>query len=91
MRCGKLIVAHDDTELQELQSLHAKGVANGVEDLRIVDRDFMVAREPAISGTAAIWSPVTGIVNAEELVKALLRDGRGCRRRVSAGHSTPRR
>jgi L-2-hydroxyglutarate oxidase LhgO len=74
-RCGKLIVAHDDTELQELQSLHAKGVANGVEDLRLVDRDFMVAREPAISGTAAIWSPVTGIVNAEELVKALLRTG----------------
>ncbi len=74
-RCGKLIVAHDDTEMQELQSLHARGVANGVEDLRIVDRDFMVAREPAISGTAAIWSPVTGTVNAEELVKALLGTG----------------
>jgi L-2-hydroxyglutarate oxidase LhgO len=74
-RCGKLIVAHDDTELQELHSLHAKGVANGVEDLRLVDRDFMVAREPAITGTAAIWSPVTGIVNAEEFVKALLRTG----------------
>jgi L-2-hydroxyglutarate oxidase LhgO len=74
-RCGKLIVAHDDSELQALQSLYAKGVANGVEDLRIVDRAFMVAREPNISGTAAIWSPVTGIVNAEELVKALLRTG----------------
>ena len=72
-RCGKLIVAHDDTETRELQSLFAKGVANGVEDLQIVDRAFMVAREPAISGTAAIWSPATGIVNAEELVKALLR------------------
>ncbi|HEY7287721.1 MAG TPA: NAD(P)/FAD-dependent oxidoreductase [Vicinamibacterales bacterium] len=71
-RCGKLIVAHDDTETKELQSLFAKGVANGVEDLQIVDRAFMVAREPAISGTAAIWSPATGIVNAEELVKALL-------------------
>ena len=74
-RCGKLIVAHDDSELQALHSLYAKGVANGVEDLRLVDRAFMVAREPNISGTAAIWSPVTGIVNAEELVKALLRTG----------------
>jgi glycerol-3-phosphate dehydrogenase len=35
----------------------------------------MVAREPAISGTAAIWSPVTGIVNAEDLVKTLLKTG----------------
>jgi len=74
-RCGKLIVAHDDTEMKELQSLFAKGVANGVEDLQVVDRAFMIAREPAISGTAAIWSPVTGIVNAEELVKTLLRTG----------------
>ncbi|HEX7137317.1 MAG TPA: NAD(P)/FAD-dependent oxidoreductase [Vicinamibacterales bacterium] len=73
VRCGKLIVAHDDTEMKELQALFARGVANGVEDLQIVDRTFMVAREPAISGTAAIWSPATGIVNAEELVKALLR------------------
>jgi L-2-hydroxyglutarate oxidase LhgO len=75
VRCGKLIVAHDDSGMKELESLFAKGVANGVDDLRIVDRAFMVAREPAISGTAAIWSPVTGIVNAEDLVKALLRTG----------------
>ena len=74
-RCGKLIVAHDDTELHELEALLAKGLANGVEGLRIVDRAFMTAREPAISGTAAIWSPETGIVNAEELVKSLLRTG----------------
>jgi len=74
-QCGKLIVAHDDREMKELDSLYAKGVANGVEDLQIVDRSFMVAREPAITGAAAIWSPVTGIVNAEDLVKALLRTG----------------
>jgi L-2-hydroxyglutarate oxidase LhgO len=74
-RCGKLIVAHDDKETKDLESLFAKGVANDVEDLEIVDRSFMVTREPAISGTAAIWSPVTGIVNAEDLVKALLKTG----------------
>jgi glycerol-3-phosphate dehydrogenase len=74
-RCGKLIVAHDESEFHDLEILHAKGVANGVEGLEIVDRAFMTAREPAISGTAAIWSPETGIVNAEELVKTLLRLG----------------
>src|SRR5262245_13469335 len=74
-KCGKLIVAHDETQIHELEALLAKGLANGVEGLRLVDRAFMTAREPAISGTAAIWSPETGIVNAEELVKALLRTG----------------
>ena len=74
-RCGKLIVAHDDSELATLHALRDRGLANGVEDLEIVDRSFMIAREPAVSGTAAIWSPSTGIVNAEELVKALLRTG----------------
>ena len=74
-RSGKLIVAHDDRELSELEVLRANGAANGVEDLKIVDRAFMIAREPAVSGTAALWSPVTGIVSAEALVKALLRAG----------------
>lgn len=75
VRCGKLIVAHDDSELNVLESLFARGRANGVEGLAIVDRAFMTAREPAVSGTAAIWSPETGIVNAEGLVRALLRTG----------------
>ena len=74
-RCGKLIVAHDDTEIRTLEELFRKGQSNGVEGLMLVDRAFMAAREPNISGVGALWSPETGILNAEELVKALLRSG----------------
>jgi L-2-hydroxyglutarate oxidase LhgO len=71
-RCGKLIVAHDREEIRELEALLTRGRANGVEGLEIVDATFMAAREPAVSGVAALWSPATGIVDAEALAKALL-------------------
>lgn len=72
-KCGKLVVAHDETEHRALETLLANGRANGVEGLEIVDRAFMTVREPAVSGLSAIWSPESGIVNAEELVRSLLR------------------
>jgi L-2-hydroxyglutarate oxidase LhgO len=72
---GKLIVAHDDTEIDQLEALQRRGTANGVEGLEIVGRAFIRSREPAVSAVSALWSPESGIVNAEELVKALLRTG----------------
>jgi L-2-hydroxyglutarate oxidase LhgO len=72
---GKMIVAHDDTEIHVLEALYAKGRENDVEGLELVDRAFMVRQEPNVSGIAALWSPESGIVNAEDLVKALLRSG----------------
>jgi L-2-hydroxyglutarate oxidase LhgO len=74
-RCGKLVVAHDEHEVKQLEALQQKGIANGVTGLEIVDRAFIVAREPAVKTRYALWSPDTGIVNAEELVKTLLRTG----------------
>jgi L-2-hydroxyglutarate oxidase LhgO len=73
VRSGKLIVAHDEGEVRELEALQRRGAANGVAGLEIVDRAFIVAREPAVNTRFALWSPDSGIVNAEEFVKALLR------------------
>ena len=75
VRSGKLIVAHDQREVHELEALQRRGAGNGVEGLEIVDRAFIVSREPAVNTNYALWSPDSGIVNAEEFVKALLRTG----------------
>jgi len=74
-RCGKIIVANDDQEVAELEKLLTRGRANGVGGLTLVDSAFIAAREPHVHAVAALYSPETGIVNAEELVKALLRSG----------------
>ena len=72
-RCGKLVVATSDAELPELEQLHARATANGVTN-EIVDPAFIRQREPhALSAIAALWSPETGIVQAEALVKTLAR------------------
>ena len=71
-KCGKLIIAHDADGRQRLDELKARGDANGVEGLRIVDRAFVAEHQPAVDAPFALWSPETGIVEAEALVRALL-------------------
>lgn len=75
-RCGKLVVAASQLEEAQLETLRARGAANGVEGLEIVDRAFIAKREPAIRATAALFSPVTGIVDADALVRSLLESAR---------------
>jgi L-2-hydroxyglutarate oxidase LhgO len=71
--CGKLVVAHDATQLPALERLAENGRANGVTGLRIVDRAAVRAREPHIAAFAALEVPSTGIVSAEDLIKTLAR------------------
>jgi L-2-hydroxyglutarate oxidase LhgO len=71
--CGKLVVAHDTSQVAELEHLAENGRRNGVAGLRLLDRHAVREREPHIEAIAALEVPSTGIVSAEDLVKALAR------------------
>jgi len=71
--CGKLIIAANQAELPALEALCENGRTNGVPGLRIIDRARTHTLEPHIEAFAAIELPTTGILNAEELVKAYAR------------------
>jgi L-2-hydroxyglutarate oxidase LhgO len=70
-RCGKLIVATDDSQVEALRQLRAKAEANGVVDLAWLDGAQARGLEPRIRCVAALLSPGTGIVDSHGLMRAL--------------------
>jgi L-2-hydroxyglutarate oxidase LhgO len=72
-RCGKLVVAADADEICALEDLARRGTANGAGGLELVDAAFVRSKEPHVRAVAALWSPGTGRVEAESLVRTLLR------------------
>lgn len=73
-RCGKLVVASREADLPRLAQLAAAGAANGVGDLRRLDRAEVQALEPALDVAGALLSPSSGIVDSHGLMTSLLAD-----------------
>lgn len=61
-RCGKVIIATQESELSGLQSIFERGQANGVT-CELISRERLAELEPQTAGIAAIHVPETGIVD----------------------------
>jgi 2-hydroxyglutarate dehydrogenase len=73
-RCGKVIVALDESELGRLDDLERRGRANGVPGLRRLGPEELAEVEPHCRGVAALHSPETGIVDFPAVARAYARD-----------------
>jgi len=89
-RCGKLIVALDESELPALGDLHRRGVANGVEGLEVVGPERIRELEPHAAGLRAIWSPATGIVDFGRVAAAMAQEIRAAGADILTGREVTR-
>jgi L-2-hydroxyglutarate oxidase LhgO len=68
---GKLIVAHDHSEVAKLHQILDRAKANGVHGLREISPSEAMEMEPNLFCHAALLSPDTGIVDTHGLMLAL--------------------
>jgi L-2-hydroxyglutarate oxidase LhgO len=71
--CGKIVVAVNEQELPRLHTLRERGMQNGLQHLRVLSRDEMVALEPNVGGIAALHVPEEGIVDFSKVCLTLLK------------------
>jgi L-2-hydroxyglutarate oxidase LhgO len=70
-RCGKLIVATDQNEIAAVEHLHAQGLINGVEGMRMISAAEAKALEPQLACVAALVSETSGVVDSHGYMLAL--------------------
>lgn len=63
-RNGSLVICLHEEDMPDMQALYDRGVANGVKELRILNREEVLEMEPNISDNvyAALYAPTAGIV-----------------------------
>jgi len=84
-RCGKLTVAASAAEIPQLEKIEANARASGVFDLEWLEGAEAVRLEPALKCFAALYSPVTGIIDSHGLLSCLLGDAESYGANVAYG------
>eukprot|EP01079_Euglenida_sp_SAG-EU17-18_P007040 gene7040-1258_t len=91
-KCGKLVVAVKEEELDPLRSLFERGLENQVPGIEMVDQARISELEPACTGLAAIWVPSTAVTDFQKVAQQYQRDfmGINLRNRVITGFEAGR-
>jgi len=69
-KLGKIIVAADAEETNELEHLYEQGLRNGLTDLKLITRAEIKRLEPRVEAVAGLLSPSTGIIDSWGLMRS---------------------
>lgn len=83
--CGKLVVAASDDEIPSLQALQERALANGVEEVELIDGARLEGLEPDVRGVGALLSGSTGIVDGHALMLSYQGDAENAGALVQCG------
>ncbi|MGB5288087.1 MAG: L-2-hydroxyglutarate oxidase, partial [Ignavibacteriaceae bacterium] len=79
-RCGKIVVATNESELNALDELFKRGIANGLLGIKKLSAEEIKNYEPHATGLSGMFIPQTGIVDYSKVTDAyakLFLDGGG--------------
>lgn len=62
-QCGKVIVANSEDQVDRLVQIYQNGLKNGIEGIRVIDKEELEEIEPHAYGVRAIHVPCAGIVD----------------------------
>jgi L-2-hydroxyglutarate oxidase len=70
--CGKIIVATEEKELEGMQRIYDRGVANGLEGLKYISPEEIREYEPQVTNAIkGIYVPQTGIIDYKKVSEKL--------------------
>jgi L-2-hydroxyglutarate oxidase LhgO len=70
-KCGKLVVAANQSELAKVETIKQQGESNGVEGLELIGGNAARALESELACAGALLSPESGIVDSHGYMQAL--------------------
>jgi len=73
-RCGKVVVAADESEIPRLDDLFERSTKNGVPEVRLLDEDELHEVEPSVRGVRALLSPSTGVVDYRRVASTMAKE-----------------
>ena len=69
--CGKIIVATNEKQIEDLEKLKVNGLNNNVKKIKLLDKKDIKKREPCIRCKAGLFVPSTGIIDSHGFMKKL--------------------
>ena len=85
-RCGKVIIATHQSELERLEELYRRGTANSVEGLEMVGAQRLKEIEPHVAGIKALYAPGTGIVDFKRVAEVYAQKVRAAGGNILTSH-----